>query len=124
MEYLIGAVLGVVVGVFARLSGFDRDRAFYPTAMIVIASYYSLFAVMGASRGSTLGIEIAIGLVFCSFYVLTPFAGLCLGIAGVLLSAAYSLRQILLLVDDDRMTRPIRKIAAKLKFAASWGNAQ
>ena len=43
MEYLIGAVLGVAVGVFARLSGFDRDGAFYPTAMIVIASYYSLF---------------------------------------------------------------------------------
>jgi hypothetical protein len=64
MEYLIGAVRGVVVGVFARLSGFDRDRAFYPTVMIVIASYYSLFAVMGASRDSTLGMEIAIGLVF------------------------------------------------------------
>lgn len=70
MEYLIGAVLGVVVGVFARWSGFDRDRAFYPTAMIVIASYYSLFAVMGSSRDSTLGIEIAIGLVFSVFAVL------------------------------------------------------
>lgn len=70
MEYLIGAALGVVVGVFARLSGFDRDRAFYPTAMIVIASYYSLFAVVGASRDSTLGIEIAIGLVFSVFAVL------------------------------------------------------
>jgi len=70
MEYLIGAVLGVAVGVFARLSEFDRDRAFYPTVMIVIASYYSLFAVMGASRDSTLGIEIAIGLVFSVFAVL------------------------------------------------------
>jgi hypothetical protein len=70
MEYLIGAVLGVVVGVFARLSGFDRDRAFYPTVMIVIASYYSLFAVMGASRDSTLGIEIEVGLVFSVFAVL------------------------------------------------------
>ena len=70
MEYLIGIVLGIAVGVFARLSGFDRDRAFYPTAMIVIASYYSLFAVMGASRDSTLGIEIAIGLVFSVFAVL------------------------------------------------------
>ena len=33
----------------ARASGLDRDRAFYPTVAIVIASYYSLFAVMGAS---------------------------------------------------------------------------
>jgi hypothetical protein len=27
----------------------DRDRAFYPTVMIVIASYYGLFAIMGGS---------------------------------------------------------------------------
>jgi hypothetical protein len=27
----------------------DRDRAFYPTVAIVIASYYSLFAAMAAS---------------------------------------------------------------------------
>jgi len=26
--------------------GFDRDRAFYPAVLIVIASYYVLFAVM------------------------------------------------------------------------------
>ena len=34
---------------FARYVGFDRDRAFYPTVMIVIASYYVLFAVMSGS---------------------------------------------------------------------------
>ena len=27
----------------------DRDRAFYPTVLIVIASYYVLFAVMGGT---------------------------------------------------------------------------
>ena len=31
---------------FARCVGFDRDRAFYPIVMIVIASYYVLFAAM------------------------------------------------------------------------------
>ena len=70
MEYLVAVILGVVVAGFARMSGFDRDRAFYPTALIVIASYYSLFAVMGASRYSTLGIEIAVGLIFSVFAVL------------------------------------------------------
>ncbi|MBL8234846.1 MAG: hypothetical protein JNL98_40475 [Bryobacterales bacterium] len=64
MEYLVGVILGVVVVGFARTTGFDRDRAFYPTALIVIASYYVLFATMGASRYSTLAIEIAVGLVF------------------------------------------------------------
>jgi hypothetical protein len=29
--------------------GFDRDRAFYPTVLIVIASYYLLFAAMSGS---------------------------------------------------------------------------
>jgi hypothetical protein len=39
----------VGVAVFARYVGFDRDRAFYPTVMIVIASYYVLFAAMSGS---------------------------------------------------------------------------
>jgi uncharacterized membrane protein YGL010W len=42
-------VLSVVVALFGRLVGFDRDRAFYPTIMIVIALYYVLFAVMSGS---------------------------------------------------------------------------
>ena len=50
MEYLIG---------FAAVVGFDRERAFYPTVLIVIASYYVLFAAMGASR-RTLIIEIVL----------------------------------------------------------------
>ena len=42
MEYLIGAGLAVVVCAFATLVGFDRDRVFYPTLVIVIATYYVL----------------------------------------------------------------------------------
>ena len=38
MEYLVGVVLGLVVGGFAAAGGFDRDRSFYPTVLIVIAS--------------------------------------------------------------------------------------
>jgi len=49
MALLVGALLAFAVGLFATASGLDRDRAFYPTVMIVIASYYSLFAVMAAS---------------------------------------------------------------------------
>jgi len=50
MEYLIGILLAVVVCVFAMLVGFDRERVFYPTLVIVIATYYILFAVIGSSR--------------------------------------------------------------------------
>jgi hypothetical protein len=49
MPYLIGIVLAAAVCAFALLSGFDRDRAFYPTLLIVVATYYVLFAVMGSS---------------------------------------------------------------------------
>jgi hypothetical protein len=46
---LVGGFLALAVGLLATVVGLDRDRAFYPTVMIVIAFYYVLFAVMGAS---------------------------------------------------------------------------
>ena len=49
MPYVIGIVVAVGVAVFARYVGFDRDRAFYPTVLIVVASYYVLFAAMSGS---------------------------------------------------------------------------
>jgi len=49
MEFISGIVIAFVVSLLATLAGFDRDRAFYPTVMAVIASYYVLFAVMGGS---------------------------------------------------------------------------
>lgn len=83
MEYLVGVILGLVVGGFAAASGFDRDRAFYPTALIVIASYYVLFAVMGSPRYATLGIELAVGLVFSAFAILGFKKSLWLAAAGI-----------------------------------------
>lgn len=49
MEYLIGMVVAFAVSLSATLVGLDRDRAFYPTILLVIASYYGLFAVMDGS---------------------------------------------------------------------------
>ena len=46
LPYVVGIVLSIGVALFARWVGFDRDRAFYPTVLIVIASYYVLFAAM------------------------------------------------------------------------------
>jgi hypothetical protein len=60
---LIGALLALGVGLFATVVGLDRDRAFYPTVTIVVASYYALFAVMGAST-QTLVAEAAVGAGF------------------------------------------------------------
>lgn len=49
MPYVIGIVLSLSVALFASRAGFDRDRAFYPPVLIVIASYYVLFAAMSES---------------------------------------------------------------------------
>ena len=49
LPYIVGVVLSVGVALFARWVGFDRDRAFYPAVLIVVASYYVLFAAMSGS---------------------------------------------------------------------------
>jgi len=56
-------ILALAVAGLAAITGFDRERAFYPTVLIVIASYYVLFAAMGAS-GRTLVIEIVVASGF------------------------------------------------------------
>lgn len=63
MPYVIGIVLSAGVAVFARYVGLDRDRAFYPTVMIVIALYYVLFAVMSGSVQTVL-LESAVMALF------------------------------------------------------------
>jgi hypothetical protein len=69
MEYLIGLVLAAAVAGLATAVGFDRERAFYPTVLIVVASYYVLFAAMDASS-RTLVIESAIASGFLLVAVL------------------------------------------------------
>ena len=69
MEYWIGLILSLGVAGFAAAIGLDRERGFYPTVLIVVASYYVLFAAMGAS-GRTLMIEIAVAVGFLLLAVL------------------------------------------------------
>ena len=49
MALLVGAAVALGVAVFGTLTGMDRDRAFYATVLVVVASYYNLFAVLGGS---------------------------------------------------------------------------
>jgi hypothetical protein len=67
MPYLVGFFFALGVSVFAALVGLDRDRAFYPTVMIVIALIYVLFAVIGGSTHALL-IEL---LIMTAFVVAT-----------------------------------------------------
>jgi hypothetical protein len=58
----IGAVLALGVSAYASWIGLARDRAFYPTVVAVVASYYVLFAAIGGA--SSMIPEISIALVF------------------------------------------------------------
>jgi hypothetical protein len=69
MEFLIGFFLSLAVAGFAAIVGLDRERAFYSTVLIVIASYYVLFAVMAAS-GRTVLIEVVVASGFSLFAIL------------------------------------------------------
>jgi len=69
MEYLVGVLLSLGTIVLAAVIGFARERSFYSTVLIVVATYYILFAAMGAS-GRTLVIEIVIASGFILFAVL------------------------------------------------------
>ena len=68
LPYVVGTVLSLAVAVFARRVGFDRDRAFYPTLVLVVASYYVLFAAMSGSV-STVLIESIVMTGFCAVAV-------------------------------------------------------
>jgi hypothetical protein len=63
MAMIVGSTLALIVGVLATLLRLDRERAFYATVAMVVATYYVLFAAMGASL-ETLMEESAVGIAF------------------------------------------------------------
>ncbi len=65
LPFVIGIVASAGVALFARRVGLDRDGAFYPTVMIVIALYYVLFAVIAGSIQTILA-ESAVMAVFAA----------------------------------------------------------
>lgn len=82
MEYLVGALLALAVTWLANVVGFERERSFYSTVLIVVASYYVLFAVMAASERS-LVIEMACAGAFLVAAVLGFKASLWLVAMGL-----------------------------------------
>ncbi len=70
MEIVVGIGLASFVGVSASILQLDRDRAFYPTIMIVIALYYALFAVMGGSVQA-----LALEMIPIAIFVAASLAG-------------------------------------------------
>ena len=82
MEYLIGIGLAAAVCAFAMVAGFDRDRVFYPTLVLVVAHYYILFAVMGSSTPA-LALESLAAAAFVALAVIGFKKNLWLAVAGL-----------------------------------------
>jgi hypothetical protein len=98
MEYIVGASLALAVGVFGTLSRLDRDRAFYPTVLVVIATYYNLFAVISGSP-LILGAE-AVGTLVCVAVAVIGFrTSLWLVVAALAGHGAFDLVHARLIAD-------------------------
>lgn len=69
MEFIVGIALALLVCGAAAWLGMDRDRVFYPAMLIVVATYYVLFAVIDGSK-EVLLIETAIAALFVGAAVL------------------------------------------------------
>lgn len=87
MEYLVGLALAAGICLFVRLVGLDRDRALYPAMVLVVASYYALFAVMSGSltvlMQEVAGIAVFVALAVASFRISLWYAVAALAAHGV-----------------------------------------
>ena len=90
VPYLVGATLALAVGGMSTVVGFDRDRAFYPTVLIVIASYYALFAVVSESTDA-LVVEVIVATAFLTMAIVGFKRSLWLVVAAL---AAHSILDV------------------------------
>lgn len=104
MEYAIGFALALVTIGMGRAVGFDRERSFYPLVLIVIASYYVLFATMSATTEPVLVIEIIVATGFALCAVIAYRAAPWIVVAGL---AAHGLFDLIhrRLVDNPGVPR-------------------
>lgn len=85
MAFSIGVFLAVVMALAARVTRFDVDRSFYATILIVIASYYVLFAFM-AEEAIFFELLVAIlfaGIAIFGAYRWAPLIGIGIMLHGV-----------------------------------------
>jgi uncharacterized membrane protein HdeD (DUF308 family) len=66
---VVGVLLAVGIAALAKFTRFDEDRSFYSTVLVIIASYYVLFAVMDGSSHA-LAWELLIAVAFSAVAIL------------------------------------------------------
>jgi hypothetical protein len=96
--YFVGVVLALGISAGARVVRFDRDRAFYPTVLIVVASYYVLFAAMARSPRTIL-IELAGVAVFTALAIAGFRLSLWFAVAGLIAHGVFDYFHPLLITN-------------------------
>jgi hypothetical protein len=99
MPHFIGVGLAVIVAAGAALSGLDRERGFYPTALVVISSYWDLFAVIGGSA-PVIGMETAVMLLFVGAALVGLKVSQWAVVAALVLHGLFDLSHARLIADD------------------------
>ncbi len=80
---VVGILLAIAIGLMGTRFGLDRDRALYPIMMIVIASYYVLFAIMGGSTHA-----LVLELLVCAVFLVFAISGFRLSLWIVVIALA------------------------------------
>ncbi len=86
--FVVGAALAAMVGLFAHVVGYDRDRAFYAAVLTVVGALYVLFAVM-AGGGRDLIPEVAFFSVFAALAAIGFRTSLWIVAAGLALHGGF-----------------------------------
>ncbi len=90
MEFVIGLLLAIIVALVAFVFQYDRDRSFYPTILIIVASYYVLFGLISGSIETTI-IESLVALVFVGIAIYGSRTSRRLVAVGLILHAGLNL---------------------------------
>jgi uncharacterized membrane protein HdeD (DUF308 family) len=69
MPIVVGVLLGIAIAALAKFTRFDEERSFYSTVLVIIASYYVLFAVLGGSSHALVW-ELLIAVAFSTVAII------------------------------------------------------
>jgi hypothetical protein len=69
MPTVVGVLLAIAIATLAKFTRFDEERSFYSTVLVIIASYYVLFAVLGGSN-QALVCELVIAIAFSTVAII------------------------------------------------------
>ena len=69
MPIVVGVLLAIAIAALAKFTRFDEDRSFYSTVLVIIASYYVLFAVLSGSSHALVW-ELIIAVVFSTVAII------------------------------------------------------